>query len=41
MRVWDADDVLDQLFDVYEQLPEETRRAIPLKRAWVLDEEAG
>lgn len=41
MRVWTADDVLDQLFDVYDRLPEETRSAIPLKRAWVLDEEAG
>jgi restriction system protein len=41
MRVWDADDVLDQLFDVYDRLPEEIRARIPLKRAWVLDEEAG
>jgi restriction system protein len=41
MRVWDADDLLDQLFDIYEQLPESTRAAIPLKHAWVLDEEAG
>jgi restriction system protein len=41
MRVWDADALLDQLFDVYEGLPEETRAAIPLKHAWVLDEEAG
>ncbi|MEJ7744193.1 MAG: restriction endonuclease [Nocardioidaceae bacterium] len=39
MRVWDADDLLDQVFEVYEQLPEETRRQLPLKRAWVLDEE--
>lgn len=41
MRVWDADGLLDQLFEVYDRLPEETRRAIPLKQAWVLDEEAG
>lgn len=41
MRVWDADDILDQLFDVYHELPEETRRQIPLKQAWVLDDEAG
>lgn len=41
MRVWDADDLLDQLFDTYDELPEETRRAIPMKQAWVLDEEAG
>ncbi len=41
MRVWDADALLDQLFEVYDRLPEETRRELPLKRAWVLDEEAG
>lgn len=41
MRIWTADDVLDQLFDVYDRLPEETRSRIPLKQAWVLDEEAG
>lgn len=41
MRVWDADDILDQLFDVYHKLPDETRRQIPLKQAWVLDDEAG
>ena len=41
MRVWDADDLLDQLFDIYDQLPDSTRAAIPLKHAWVLDEEAG
>lgn len=41
MRIWTADDLLDQLFDVYDRLPEETRTRIPLKRAWVLDEEAG
>lgn len=39
MRVWDADEVLDQLFDVYELLPEGMRARIPMKRAWVLDEE--
>ena len=39
IRVWEAEQVLDQLFDVYEQLPDATRRAIPLKRAWVFDEE--
>lgn len=41
MRVWTADDVLDELFDVYDRLPDEYRASIPLKRAWVLDEEAG
>jgi len=41
MRVWTADDLLDELFDVYDRLPDEYRVSIPLKRAWVLDEEAG
>lgn len=41
MRVWTADDLLDHMFDVYDRLPEETRAKIPLKRAWVLDEESG
>lgn len=38
MRVWDADDVIDQIFEVYERLPESLRAEIPLKRAWVLTE---
>lgn len=41
IRVWDAEDVLDHLFNVYDRLPDETRTRIPLKRAWVLDEENG
>jgi restriction system protein len=39
IRVWEAEHVLDQLFAVYEDLPDETQRLIPLKRAWVLDED--
>jgi restriction system protein len=41
IRVWESDDVLEHLFRVYDRLPDETRAALPLKRAWVLDEEAG
>jgi len=41
LRVWTDDDVLDQLFETYETLPDETRAAIPLKRALVLVEETG
>lgn len=41
IRVWDSEDVLDHLFAVYDRLPDETRARIPLKRAWVLDEETG
>lgn len=39
-RVWDSEDILDQLFDTYEQLPAATRSRIPLTQAWVLEEEA-
>lgn len=38
MRVWDADDVMDQIFEVYEKLSEDLRAEIPLKQAWVLIE---
>jgi restriction system protein len=41
VRVWTAEEVIDHLLDVYDRLPEETRTAIPLKRAWVLVEETG
>lgn len=41
MRVWDAENLLDELFDVYPQLPEWVRREIPLQQAWVLADEAG
>lgn len=39
MAFWDADDVLDKLFEVYPQLPDATKAALPLKLAWVLDQE--
>ncbi|MFB9164117.1 restriction endonuclease [Arthrobacter psychrochitiniphilus] len=39
IRAWEAEQVLDQLFEAYEFMPGATRRLIPLKRAWVLDEE--
>ncbi|RZU62657.1 restriction endonuclease [Zhihengliuella halotolerans] len=41
MRVWSAKELLDQLFETYAQLPEDMRRRIPLKQAWVLDDEPG
>lgn len=41
VRLWDADDVLDAIFRVYDRLPEEIRKDLPLKRTWtlVLDED--
>lgn len=41
IRVWEADDILDHLFEVYDRLPDTRRSEVPLKRAWVLDDEAG
>ena len=41
VQVWNDEDVLDRLFDAYDHLPEATRQAIPLKRAWVLVQETG
>ncbi len=41
IAVWVDEAVLDHLFAVYDRLPDETRARLPLKRAWVLDEETG
>lgn len=41
IRVWDAEDVLDRLFRSYDQLPDQVKTRIPLKRSWVLDQETG
>jgi restriction system protein len=41
VRVWNDEDVIDQLLEVYDRLPEDIRVGIPLKRAWVLLEETG
>ena len=38
-RIWDAEEVLDRLFATYDRLPATTRASIPLKQAWVLDDE--
>ena len=41
VRAWDADDVIDRLFDTYDDFSEEMRLRIPLKKVWVLLEETG
>lgn len=38
-RVWDAETLLDKLFETYDRLPTVTRSQIPLKQVWVLDED--
>lgn len=41
IRVWDSEVLLAKLFETYPRLPESTRAALPLRQAWVLDDEAG
>ncbi len=41
VRVWTDEDVIDQLFNMYDRLPEETRAGVRLKRARVLLEDSG
>lgn len=36
VRLWDADDLVDAILDNYEQLPEDIRVELPLKRIWTL-----
>jgi predicted Mrr-cat superfamily restriction endonuclease len=36
MVLWEADDVLNALFTVYDQLREDMRLRLPLKRTWTL-----
>lgn len=36
IRVWEAADVVDAVLATYDQLPEEIRTRIPLKRVWML-----
>jgi restriction system protein len=36
VRLWDATDVLDALFAVYERLPDDVRSQLPLQRIWSL-----
>lgn len=38
-RIWDSEEILNRLFETYDRLPPSTRARIPLKQAWVLDEE--
>lgn len=39
IRIWTAEDILDQLFDVYEELSDEFKNLLPLQRAWILEED--
>lgn len=37
LRLWDANDVIKEIFNNYEKLPIEIRTEIPLKQVWVLN----
>ena len=41
MLVWDADDLLDALFDAYDSIRGDVRSKLPLQRAWVLVHNGG
>jgi restriction system protein len=36
VRLWDADDLVEQLLAKYDSLSEEIRAELPLKRIWVV-----
>lgn len=36
IRLWDADDLIDELLEVYDKLDADLRALIPLKRVWTL-----
>ncbi len=38
-RIWDSEELLNRLFETYDRLPASTQSRIPLKQAWVLDED--
>ncbi|GAA4762957.1 restriction endonuclease [Citricoccus nitrophenolicus] len=38
-RIWDGEELLNELLSTYEHLPAETRARIPLQQAWVLDDD--
>lgn len=35
-RLWDAEDLLDELFSIYGELPDDLRSQLPLQRLWAL-----
>lgn len=40
LGVWGPEQLLDNLFDVYERLPDQIRLRLPLTRLWALDDDA-
>ena len=38
VAVWDAEEVLNRLLEHYDQMPDDVKRIIPLRKAWLIDE---
>ena len=36
VRLWDSDELIEQIFEHYDKLPDEVRADIPLRRIWTL-----
>ena len=36
LRLWSQDDLLDELFAVYDKLDDELKAQLPLKRVWTV-----
>jgi restriction system protein len=36
VRLWTAENLIDQLFEVYDRLPDDLRSELPLQRVWTL-----
>ncbi|HEV2738076.1 MAG TPA: restriction endonuclease [Candidatus Elarobacter sp.] len=36
IRLWDSDDIVAALLDIYDKLPEDIRAELPLKRVWIV-----
>ena len=41
IRLWSSDQLLEAVFENYEQLPAGIRAELPLKRLWALVQEEG
>ncbi|QGF25153.1 restriction endonuclease [Raineyella fluvialis] len=39
LRIWDGEELLERLFATYDKLPATTKASVPLRMAWVLDDE--
>ncbi len=38
VAVWDAEELLNRLLEHYEVMPDDVKKAIPLRRTWLIDE---